>query len=235
LILAPSSAWTPPDLEFLNRLPGLRFFSVLARIKNDTAAFTVPTLEDLALVTGSRLSVPAGIQPLIRNLILTDRPGINVSTHWPVLESFKLGTWRGTDLQFLRDASHLRSFHVEGRRHAGSLEGVESCESLEELSTVNYSIKDTEPLRNLRSLRELRLMAARPTASHGIIDISDLTEARIARLWISNAQNIQQLAALARISSLRELRLIDCRLTSEDQRLLDSLAPKVNVQLVNAR
>lgn len=235
LILTPSSTWTPQDLEFLLRLPGLRLFSLQAKVKNDIAAFAVPSLEELALVTGSRLSISEVVQPRLRELVLTDRPGINVSMHWPALESFKLGTWRGTNLQLLDGATRLRRFHVEGRRQAGTLAGVESCESLEALQTVNYSIKDTAPLRGLRSLTELRMMAAHPTASHGIIDISDLSGSRLIKLWISNAASIRQLPVLADLPSLREVRLIDCRLTAADRQFLDILAARARVQVINAR
>lgn len=234
-MLSPGPTWTPSDLEFLHRLPGLRFLSVYARVKNDIAAFTIPTLEDLTLVTGSRLRVPEEVQPVVKHLVLTDRPGINISMHWPVLESFSLGSWRGTDLHLLNDASRLRHLDVEGRRQAGTLEGVETCASLEELITVDYPIKDTAPLRGLRSLREIRLLAARPTAPHGIINISDLSGSRLTKLWLSNAANIRHLDALANISSLREVRLIDCRLTSADRQFLDSMASRVKVELVNAR
>ena len=123
LILSPSSTWTPPDLEFLLRLPGLRLFSLQAEVKNDLAVFAVPSLEELALVTGSRLGIRDAVQPRLRDLVLTDRPGIKVSLHWPRLESFKLGMWRGTDLQMLDGATRLRRFHVEGRRSSGQSHG----------------------------------------------------------------------------------------------------------------
>jgi len=235
LILSPSSTWTPSDLDFLLRLPGLRLFSLQAKVKNDLAAFAVPSLEELALVTGSRLGVRDVVQPRLRDLVLTDRPGIKVSLHWPRLESFKLGMWRGTDLQMLDGATRLRRFHVEGRRQAGSLTGVESCDSLESLQTVGYSIKDTAPLRGLKSLSELRMMAAHPTGPHGIIDISDLSRSRLTRLWISNAASIRQLQMLADFPSLREVRLIDCRLLAADWQFLDILSARVKVQVINAK
>ena len=101
--------------------------------------------------------------------------------------------------------------------------------------TVNYSISNTEPLRGLKSLTELRMMAARPAIPHGIVDISDLSDSRLAKLWISNAANIRQLAVLAEMPSLREVRLIQCRLTQADQLVLDTLPSKVRVEVEDSR
>lgn len=234
LILSPSKTWVPPDLEFLHRLHGLRFFSLRARVKKDVAAFEILTLEELALVTGSQMRIPDTKQPALRRLTLTDRPGVAVAAHWPALDSFRLGTWRGTNLRILEGAKKLVRLHVEGRRQAGTLDGLKECESLEELVTVNYSVQDTGPLRSLNSLVELKLMAAHPTAGHGRIDFTDIRRSRLRKLWISNAGNIQNVEALAGISSLRELRLVDCRLSSEDREFLRAL-PGVRVQLVTLR
>jgi len=114
LSLVPSSAWVPSDLDFLYRLDGLRSFSLNAKVKNDIAAFKIPSLEHLSLVTGSRLRVPEEIQPLLLRLVMTDRPGVDVQTHWPALESLRLGAWKGTDLQLLNGTLNLRHFRVEG-------------------------------------------------------------------------------------------------------------------------
>jgi hypothetical protein len=233
LSLSQSATWMPSNLEFLHRLDGLRFFSLRARVKNDIAAFTVPSLERLSLVTGSRLRVPDEVQPLLLKLVMTDRPGADIATRWPALESFRLGAFRGTDLRLLSDALKLKHLRIEGPRHSGAVDGIENCQSLENLIIVNYSIRNTAPLRGLKSLTELRMLAARPAAPHEVIDISDLGTS-LATLWIANAANIRKIRLLADMPTLREVRLVDCDLTLADRQVLDNLS-KVRVRIVSAR
>lgn len=189
----------------------------------------------MSLVTGCRLRLPKEIQPRLLELLITDRPGIEVAARWPALESFRLGLWKGTDLQFLNGALNLKRLRVEGRRHAGALDGLEGCQSLEEILTVNYAVSDTRSLHGLNLLKDVRMMAARPGGPHGIIDISDFSRSRLAKLWLANAENIQHLAILAELPHLREVRLIECRLTQADQRIMETLPSRVKVEMVNSQ
>jgi len=226
--------WAPSNLEFLFRLGGIRFFSVRSRIKNDLAAFKVPTLEELTLATGSRLPVPEEIQPVLRKLVLTDRPGLGVADHWPALESLRLGTWRGDNLHTLDEARNIVNLYVEGRRQSGVLDGLQSCQRIEYLVSVNYSIRDTAPLRDLKVLSEVRLMAAPPAEPHGRVDFSDLLSSHLKKLWISNASRIWHAEALLEMPMLREIRLVGCRLAPTDHRVLQSLPTRVLVQIVES-
>lgn len=231
LIITPSSTWSPSDLEFLHRLPGLRSFTLQARVRNDLAAFTIPTLEELALVTGSRRRIPDVVQAELLRLTLEDRPGLDVKARWPNLESFRLGVWRGSDLRILQGAENLVRLKLEGRRQVGTLDGISDCRSLEQLITVNYSVRDTAPLRNLSSLVEVRLLAARPTEPHENVDISDIRTLGLVKLWISNAKNIRNIDALSGIRSLRELRFIDCDLSAAERASIEALPSYVKAEI----
>jgi hypothetical protein len=221
-----------PDLEFLRHLPGLRCLRVRARVKDDTSAFLVPSLEELSLVTGSRARIPDAAQLELRDLVMASRPGIEVASRWPALESFRLGTWRGPDVQMLSGARKLVRFHAEGRRQKGGLSGIERCVSIEHLTIVNCSIESITPLRPLSRLSELRLMAAPPTSSHEKIDLSDLTDSRLRKLWISNASELQHIELLLEMPFLRDVRLIGCPLKDADRRMLDLLSTRARVDIL---
>jgi hypothetical protein len=235
LVLSPSADWAPSDLDFLAELTGLRLFSLRSKLRRDLAAFHIDTLEDLTLVTGSRLPVPNAVQPELRRLCVTDRPGLEIDPRWPMLEWFRLGTWRGTDCQILSGAERLATVHIEGRRQSGTLEGIEECQSLENLTTINYSIGDTAPLRALNNLVEVKLLAAHPTPSHGRVDVSDVAGGSLSKLWIANAPALSGIESLSENPMLREVRLIDCGLAESDQRVLDALPKWVEVRIVTTR
>jgi hypothetical protein len=232
LSIAGSSDWNPANLDFVLSLDEIRSFSVRARVQQDLAAFMVSSLEELALATGSKRKIPDTTQAELRRLVVMNRPGLEVAAHWPVLESLRIGSWRGDDLRFLRGASELRSFYAEGRRQSGALEGIEECLSLRELVSVNYSISQTRPLRELQLLSEVRLMAAPPAKPHGIIDLVDLAGPELKKLWISNASGFRNTGALAGAEKLREVRLIKCNLTESDMLVLGALPNRVRVDIV---
>ena len=231
LSITGGQGWNPPNLEFLHELDRLRFFSAHAKVRNDLAAFTVASLEELVLATGSNRRVPDVAQSVLRSLVVMDRPGLDVAEHWPALESLRIGTWRGTDLHLLGTAEELGSLHIEGRRQSGSLEGIETCPSLREIVIVDYSIASSSPLRQLRKLTNVSLMAAPPSAPHGNIDMLDITSLELRSLWISNASALVHLEALAEASALRSVRLLGCRLTSTDRRTLLSLPGRMHVEI----
>jgi len=224
----------PADLLFLADLVGLRSFYLRARVSNDLDAFRVVTLEDLTLVTGSRRVVPKVVQPSMRNLCLTDRPGIS-AVRWPALESLRIGMWRGRDLEFVRGAEQLRTVRLEGRRQHGSLTGIEECVALEEFVSIDYSIETTKPLAGLTRLRQVSLMAAPPASPHGEISFADLAGANLQKIWVSNAVALRDVGALDSLPHLRELRLVECRLTDRDMKTLGRLRDGVDVKVIDPR
>ncbi|MFI7067414.1 hypothetical protein ACIBL3_40920 [Kribbella sp. NPDC050124] len=234
LSLYSGGGWTPGDLEFLGELPGLRYLDVNARVSKDLAAFQLDGLEALTLVTGSRRAVPDVVQSSLRTLCLTDRPGIAVAGIWPALERLRLGGWRGSDLEFLRGAERLSSVQLEGRRQKGGLAGIETCRSLVEFTSINYSIEDSAPMRELQKLREVKLMAAPPTHPHRRISGADLAAATLEKIWISNADRLEDIDVLSALPRLRNLRLVHCHLTAEDTRALAALT-RTKVELIDSR
>lgn len=232
LSMTASSTESFANLELLSAMHGLRYLSVHASVRNDLAAFQVLTLEGLSLATGCKLRLPEVIQPSLRDLVITDRPGLEVDAHWPSLSSLRLGEWRGGNLQFLGNSRNLSRLYIEGRKQSGDLSGVENCSSLAELISINCPICDTAPLRDLKLLSEVRLMAAPPAGPHGRIDIADLSDAYLERMWVSNAPELQNIEALLECPRLRELRLVKCQLSDSDRRLLGSLPARAKVTII---
>jgi len=233
LDLTPGGEWTPADLEFLEELEGLRFLEVRGKVPDDLVAFRHEELEELTLATGSRRRVPEVVRPQLKALCLADRPGVEVAQRWPNLERIRIGGWRGIDLGQVVGAARLSRVYLEGRRQQGTLRGVETCTSLTELISINYSIEDTAPLTGLDNLREVRLMAASPTPSHGRVSFADLAGPDLRRIWISNARNLLDFDALRSLPRLRELRLIECAVGAPDAELLTSLPASVDIRIID--
>jgi hypothetical protein len=231
LSLLPSRDWTPQSLEFLLDLAGLRSFYFTGRLRDDRAVFQIESMEDLTLVTGSKLPVPDASQPRLSNLVLVDRPGLNISQRWPNLSRLRVGRWKGSDLQILDGASNLKDVELEGRRQSGSLDGIQKCASLESLRLVNYSIGDSRPLEGLHSLSEVKLLAAKPTPPHEAIDLAALRSPTLSKIWIMNAAHLHNVESLKNLPSLREFHLIDCHLSAEDMTAISSLPRRLNVQI----
>jgi len=140
--------------------------------------------------------------------------------------------WRDADLQMLSGARKLARFYAEGRRQAGSLEGIEGCISVEQIIIVDYSITSTAPLSALNILSELRMMAAPPAPAHENINLADLPNSRLRKLWISNASRLDHVEALVEMPLLRDLRLIGCRLEDADRSVLDMLSARAKVDVL---
>lgn len=154
---------TPPNLDFVLDLPGLRSLNVTSRVQRDEAAFRVDTLETLTLATGSRRTVPPDTwQPSMRSVLLTWRPGIEAGRFWPALESLRVDFHAGDDCRWVGEARALRQFELHARRQAGSLDGIEAAVALQGLRVINYALSDTAPLRPLSQLREMRLLSRPP-------------------------------------------------------------------------
>jgi len=124
LVVVPSKAWTPPDLDFVRELEGLRLFRFSGKVRDDLAVFEVPGLEVLTLVTGSRRAVPEVVQPALSALLLGDRPGLAVAARWPALATLRVGGWKGRDLRLLAGAGGLTGAYLEGQRQQGTLDGT---------------------------------------------------------------------------------------------------------------
>lgn len=233
LSITAGQDWKQNELGFLEELAGLRYLSLNVRLKNDLRVFLIPSLEELTLNTACGLALPEGIQPLVRRVVMLDRPGLEVGRRWPEIESLRIGAWKGISLEFLGDARKLSMLYLEGKRQPGGLAGLEACSFLRELRSVNYAISDTAPLRGLRNLISVDMLAARPTGPHGRIDLADLSGSDLRRLWISNAPQISHVEALLEIPSIREIRFIDCGLDGRQRRLLESMSLKGGLRLIN--
>jgi hypothetical protein len=232
LTLVPGREWTPSNLDFLHDLEGLRSFRFTGRVSDDLAAFAVPTLEELTLITGSKRAVPPASRPNLSSLVVVDRPGLEVRPRWPGLSRLRVGLWHGADLRILAGADRLAGVYLEGRRQSGSLDGIEECAALESLTLINYSVTDLAAVRHLSMLRSIDLHAATPASPHAPLDMAELPSARLVALRITNASGLHNLDALADRPFLHSVRLVDCSLTEQDRRTLASL-DRIRVEIVN--
>lgn len=211
------------SLEFLRRLPGLRGFSLNARVRDDTEPFRIQTMQSLALITGSRRVIPDVTQPDLASLMVADRPGLVVNRHWPSLARLCVVRWKGTDLRLVEGASHLKDLDLDARHQAGTLDGVESCRSLESLKVTSFGVQDTAPLRSLDRLVYVTLAAAPPTVRHARINLADICKERLERLRIVGASKIEGLELLAGCRGVKEVALAGCDLTPADLEVLAAL------------
>lgn len=226
----------PANLDFVQQLSNLRGLYVHARVSNDTAAFHVPTLEKLTLVTGSKRRVPADTaQANLREMCLQWRPGIDdLGRCWPAVEWLRIDH-TPPDLTWLGHAEALEYLELGGRRRPdrSRLEGVEQCPQLQTLKLVNFAVKNTAPLAALTRLRKVRMLARMPGIGHETIDLSDLSESPVEEVWLSQAESLRALASLSSLARLREFRLMDSPLSETERMFLTSLPRRVTVELVD--
>lgn len=172
-------------------------------------------------------------QPSMRSLLLTWRPGIEVSRFWAALESLRADFHAGDNCRWLGEAEALRDFELHSRRQAGSLDGIEAAVALQSLRVINYALFDTAPLRPLCQLREMRLFSAPPGPPHQLIDLADVTDAPLELIWVSDAVHLHGIATLAAHSRLRNVRLTRCPLSPSDRAALADLPRRVRVTLID--
>lgn len=223
----------PESLDFVQDLEGLRSLKVSAKVRRDDAAFRVETLEELVLATGSRNAIPQeAVQPRLARLVMSWRPGLKVSRHWPALRALRVDH-RTEDCTFLGEASKLISLHLEGRRRPGTLQGIEACPQLQSLKSVAYPIASTEPLGRLQNLRQVRLLSLPPSEAHGTIDLLDLAHAPLEELWLSGCRDLRGLETLSIHEGLRAVRIMNQELSPGNRAALGALPTRLRVSLVD--
>lgn len=144
-------------LDFVRELPGLRCVYVEGPVKDDTPVFDVAGLESLTLLTRSKKPLSLDRLPLLRELAVHDRPGIEGIRELRSLRELTVVRWEGKDLAFLGDKPELRFLRLEGRKNRAWLDGVEGAPELDELMVLDVCVESIESLRGLRKLREVQL------------------------------------------------------------------------------
>jgi hypothetical protein len=93
LLYRPARGTTHRSLEFLLELPGLRSLTVYARVVDDSAVNDIESLEQLTLLTRSK--VPLAVEWLSRlhNLAVDARPDLNAIRGLHQLQALYLAWW----------------------------------------------------------------------------------------------------------------------------------------------
>jgi hypothetical protein len=164
------------DLEFIHRLPGLKYVEIRGRVKDDTAVFAIPTLEDVTLLTRCKRPMNLLKDSRIRRLGVEDRPGLESLANLGLLETLGLYLWRGTDLTFLGDAEKLELLKIEGKGQIISLQGLERCGHLRQLELLDMRVESLAPLRTLRELEWIWLIGDYRIEREPVLDLGDLSE-----------------------------------------------------------
>jgi len=196
-----------PDLDELRLLPGLRYLEVEGPVVDDTAAFTLDSLQELILLTRCRLPIPSITAPGLRRVGIEDRDGKENLAHVPSLRDLKVWYWRETDFRCLRSARGLTRLHVGGVGQLGSLDGLEHCTSLVDLAVFAVRVPSLEPLASLSRLRRFRLLGEPNVPNDAVLDLAHLSGlADLVELWITysgSVRSVRPLLAMPRLCDVR--------------------------------
>jgi hypothetical protein len=220
-----------PHLEFLREVPGLRYLEVNGKVIDDTAAFRIPELEELILLTGSKRAIPT-LEDLaeLGRLGIDDRPGKESIRHASKLQHLTIWRWKGPDLRFLASSSQLRSLRIEGTMNLVSLAGVEGCPDLREIEMTQLRVDTLQPLAQLSSLKTLRLIGSPRIDETPHLDLVDIVGLRnLEQLTLTYAGEVRSLRPIARMPALTEVRLRGTHLVDNDLEPLSALPPTVTV------
>lgn len=177
-----------PDLEFLHDLPGLRYVEITGRVRDDTAVFRLPLLEELSLSTGCRRKMDLRGLPRLKRLGLThSRRGLETISAVTGLEDLFMNSWKEPDLCLLAGAPKLRRLSLEGRDGELSLHGLEGCLHLRLLELHRFRYRSFAPLRGLRRLEEVLISGDVRQPDASFVDLSDLADAAgLTRISVNN-------------------------------------------------
>jgi hypothetical protein len=220
------------NLEFLGDLPGLRYIEIVGKVEDDTSAFLFPELEELALATKSRRSIPEWFpaQKTLKRLLINHRPGIDAIREMSMLRALTIYLWVGPDLGFLGPKPSLEELVVEGTRNLASLVGVESCHNLVEVEMSDIRVNSLAPLRNLRELRRIWLLGSRRIRDQSRLDLSDLEQlANLEELRLTEGGMVRSLRPLLALPRLRDVRLRGTTVEDGDLSPLEQLRSTTRV------
>jgi hypothetical protein len=223
---------TQSDLGFLTELPSVRYLEVVGDVRDDTAAFTLPELEELILATRCRRAIPSPVpaQPQLKRLLVNTRPNMEAIHDMPRLHDLTVYLWTGQDLRFLGPKPVLERLEVEGMLRFFSPTGVDGCTAITDLRVTEARVQTLAPLGTLTTLRRLRLIGSSKVPGDNSLDLSDLQAlTNLEELRITYGGRIRSLWPVLSFPRLRDLRLRGTAVMDGDLAPLDRLPPTVTV------
>lgn len=214
-----------PNLDFLRDLPNLKYVEIVGHVVDDTAAFQIPELHELFLVTRCRKTIPdLSMHRGLLRLGLEDRPGKEQMRALPQLRQLRIWRWKGPDLTFLPDNSELELLTIEATRIIASAEGIETCRQLQVTELTEMRVADLKPFASLHCLRRLGLVGDRRIPDGAVLDLADLANlSNLEELALTFAGRVGSIAALLELPALRDVRLRGTQIVDGDLSPLDEL------------
>jgi hypothetical protein len=218
------------DLDFLGHIPGVEYLEIEGRVGDDSAAFQLPGLRELVLLTKGEAVIPAARNPSLTVLAFDDRGGVIDLEGFPALTKLTIWSSRRTDVNFLSGATELESFKMEGAGQVLDLRSLDRCRKLQDLEIIDARAKSLGPLRQLEQLRRCwligggRLVQAEPLDFNDVSGLSALEELRV-----TYGGEVSSVAPLLGMTSLRDVRLRGTRIVAGDSMLLDEFSDSVTV------
>lgn len=141
------------NLDFLADYNDLQYLEVTGKLNNDVAAFRLPALKELVLLTKSTRPIPGFASPDLVRLGFDDRPGKELVAGLRSLRELLVWRWRGTDLRFLGSPPPpVQLLRIDGMRQIVTLHGLEECWTLTELEVRESRVESLAPLRGLENI-----------------------------------------------------------------------------------
>lgn len=210
----------PPlkDLDFLTDYEGLEYLEVTGNISNDLAAFRLPNLRELLLLTKSSRKIPGFTSPNLVRLGFDDRPGRDLVSNLSSLQELMVWRWRGTDIRFLGSPPPpIKKLRIDGMRQLISLHGIEECLRLTDLEVRESRVEGLGPMSSLVNLERIRIFPAYRAKGDTCLDLAELLPLKkLKQLNLIYVGAIRSLWPLLQMPSLRDLRLGDVEISDGD-------------------
>lgn len=224
----PGSGLKLASVDFLRGMPGLEFLDVQVPVADDRAAFVLPQLKTLTLLTGSRHTVPAALPSNLDVVVMWARPGLEALAQLGRLRRLVLGRWRGPDLSFLAGAPALEELRVEARYGTYALTGLASCDRLSEIWMSEMRVESLETLAPLRGLRKLWVTGKIGAPGGPRLDLSALSSMPLLEeLRLLSAGSVVSLAPLLALTHLRDARFAGTAIMENDPAIVEELQKRL--------
>jgi hypothetical protein len=218
-----------PDLEGLGELDGLRFMEVDGSVADDTAAFGLPQLRELRLLTRCRRPVPDITAALLTDLRMDDRPGKDRLCALAGLRDLVVWQWTEPDLRSLGGLRSLHRLCLEGAGRTISLTGIEGCAELTEVVLDLLRPDSLRALSALHRLRRIRIAGTPGVPADTDLDLAELAGlAELQELTLTFGA-VRSAGPLLRMPGLESLRLRGTRIADGDHWPLSTLGHRIKV------
>jgi hypothetical protein len=218
------------DVEFLNRLPNLRYLEISGSVRDDSRAFQLPELQELVLLTRSKAPVPNLVRSNLRRVGIDSQRDLRELSRLDDLTDLSLWLWAGSDFTFLGRKPKLRKLRVEGAKQIASLAGLDGCPNLEEVELVDLRVRSLAPLADAQALKRLWILGRPEMPEWTTLDLADLSQLHeLVELRVTNAGAVRSVQPLAGFRNLRDFRIGGTDIADGDLSPLKDLSTRATV------